>query len=337
MRGRHGAWSHGDRFDLRAQIADRLPAALRMFIEAALQEIRKPRVEVRRQGIQIGIARQHGRHHVRHALALERLAAGQHLVQHAAERKHVAAMIGGKSLRLFRRHVRRRAEDHACLRRHHAQRRGMRRAVRAGLTGPDGRLVRHRLREAEVGDFHLVVRRDLDVGRLQIAMDDPFFVRGFERLHDLMADLQRLFDWHGAALQALGQRFSLDQFHDEEVAAARLLHPIQRRDVGMIQRGEHLRFALEPRDAFGVGRERVRQNLDRDRSAKLRIARAIDLAHAARAEGGKDLVRAETNPGRKGHESRPILAAEPLMSTGTICRPLLGGSLKRTSASQWNS
>ena len=32
----------------------------------------------------------------------------------------------------------------------------------------------------------------------------------------------------------------------------------------MVQRGEHLRFALEPREPLGIGGERVRQDLDRD-------------------------------------------------------------------------
>ena len=119
----------------------------------------------------------------------------------------------------------------------------MRRGVPAGLTGPDGRLVRHRLREAEVEDFHRVVRRDLDVGRLQIAMDDPFFVRGFECLHDLMGDLQRLFDWHGAALQALGQRFSLDQFH--EAALRRNPDPTRTRRLPTRPHCRTIRHVLE--------------------------------------------------------------------------------------------
>ena len=40
--------------------------------------------------------------------------------------------------------------------------------------------------------FTVPSRRDLDVGRLQIAVDDPLVVRGLERLRDLPGDFQRV-------------------------------------------------------------------------------------------------------------------------------------------------
>ena len=42
---------------------------------------------------------------------------------------------------------------------------------------------------------------------------------------------------------------------------------------------------------FRITRERVRQDFDRDVALQPRIARAIHLAHAARAERRNDLVR----------------------------------------------
>ena len=52
----------------------------------------------------------------------------------------------------------------------------------------------------------------------------------------------------------------------------------------MIQRGEDLRLAPEPGEALGIEREGVGQHLQRDVAAEVRIAGAIDLAHAAGAE-----------------------------------------------------
>ena len=69
---------------------------------------------------------------------------------------------------------------------------------------------------------------------------------------------------------------------------------------GMIQRRERLRFALEAGEPLGVAGERVGQDLDRDVAIQLRVARAIDLAHAAGPKGGEDLVRAEANAGQEG-------------------------------------
>ena len=55
----------------------------------------------------------------------------------------------------------------------------------------------------------------LDVGGLQIAMDDALLVRRFERLGDLLRDGQRLIDGNRPLRDAVGQRRSLDQLHDQ--------------------------------------------------------------------------------------------------------------------------
>ena len=142
------------------------------------------------------------------------------------------------------------------------------------------------LRQPEVEHLHRAVGRDLDVRRLQIAMDDPLLVRRFERLGDLLRDRQRFVERN--RLRARCDRASvvaLDQFQDERVRLAAVLEPVDRADVRMVQRGEHLRFALEAREAIRIARERVGQDLQRDVAIQLRIARAIHLAHAAGAKG----------------------------------------------------
>jgi hypothetical protein len=64
----------------------------------------------------------------------------------------------------------------------------------------------------------------------------------------------------------------------------------------VIQRGEHLRFALETRHALGVCGEALRQDFERDVATQLRVARPIHLAHAARAERGENLIGTELGP-----------------------------------------
>jgi hypothetical protein len=58
----------------------------------------------------------------------------------------------------------------------------------------------------------------------------------------------------------------------------------------MVERGEQLRLALETRDPFGIGRERVGQDFQRHVATEARIARAIHLAHPAFAKLREDLV-----------------------------------------------
>ncbi len=56
-------------------------------------------------------------------------------------------------------------------------------------------------------------------------------------------------------------------------------------DVGMVQRGEHLRFAAEPRQPIGIVGHRRQQHFDGDVAIQLRVARTVDLAHPSGTEG----------------------------------------------------
>ncbi len=73
----------------------------------------------------------------------------------------------------------------------------------------------------------------------------------------------------------------------------RFLEAVDRTDVGMVERGEELRFAPESRESIGIDREGVGENLERDFTVQTRIACSVDLAHTARADGGENLVTAE--------------------------------------------
>ena len=58
-------------------------------------------------------------------------------------------------------------------------------------------------------------------------------------------------------------------------------------------------FALEAREAVRIKRHGRGQHLDGDLALEIRVGGAIHLAHAARAKGGKDHVRAEVRA--RGH------------------------------------
>ena len=83
-----------------------------------------------------------------------------------------------------------------------------------------GRVVRDGLADAEVQHLDDAARRDLDVRRLQIPVDDALLVRGVERIGDLPGDVECVGDLEGAALRPIepfGKRVAIDQLEDERV------------------------------------------------------------------------------------------------------------------------
>ena len=73
------------------------------------------------------------------------------------------------------------------------------------------------------------------------------------------------------------------------------LESVNRRDVGMVQRGQQRRLTFESGEAIGVLRERFRQHLDGDFTAECGVARLPHLAHSTLADGGKNLVVTESS------------------------------------------
>jgi len=124
-------------------------------------------------------------------------------------------------------------------------------------------------------------------------VDDPLLVRVLEGQGDLLRDLERLVGGDRAALQSLGQVFPFDQLENQERFVVRFVQAVDRGDVRVIERREHLRFTLEPGESLRVCCHVGGQDLDRDVAPELLVARAIDLAHSALAEFGDDLVGAE--------------------------------------------
>ena len=71
--------------------------------------------------------------------------------------------------------------------------------------------------------------------------------------------------------------------------------------MGIVERGEHLRFALEPGHALRVFGESLGQNFQRHLAPQLRITRAIHFAHPARPQRREDFVRPEFGSRHRAH------------------------------------
>ena len=164
-------------------------------------------------------------------------------------------------------------------------------AVRCGGADIDGV---ERLRQPEVQDLDRAVRTQLDVGGLQIAVNDAALVGRFQPFRNLFRDRQRLVDRNRArcAMRSCSVG-SFDELQHERLNAIGVFETVNRRDVRMVQRGEDLRFAPEAREAIGIQREGRRPDLERDVAIEVGVARPVDLAHAAGADKLEDRVGTE--------------------------------------------
>lgn len=132
-------------------------------------------------------------------------------------------------------------------------------------------------------------------------MDDPFPMRGFQRLGDLPGNQERLGNGDGSTCDARVQTLAVHEFENEKLRAVRFVQTVDRAYVRMVERGEDLGFTTEPRKPFRIVRERVGQDFEGDVPSELGVPRAIDLAHAAGPKGGENLVRAKARAGLEGH------------------------------------
>jgi hypothetical protein len=106
-------------------------------------------------------------------------------------------------------------------------------------------------------------------------------------------DLERFLHRQRPPGQPLGKRLAFDELQDQRLDAARLLEAIDRSNVRMVQSGQDLSLAPEPRQPLGIRCERLRQHLDGHVAIELAVPRAVHLSHPASPERGEDLVGAQ--------------------------------------------
>ena len=229
---------------------------------------------------------------IEHVLAGERAAPGDHLVEHAAEREHVGAVIDLFAFDLLGRHVTGRTHHLAGYRAHH------RRRARVGAPANSGKL--GQLGDAEVEHLAVTVGGNEDVGRLQIAMHDTHAVRRPQRLDNLDREIERHLGGHRSfSVESIAERLPLevllhDVVHVTRLAVDdRLAHVEHRGNVRVIESRRRPRLLLEARQPFRIRRELGRQDFDGDVAPEPRVFGEIHLAHTTRTELVEDLVGSE--------------------------------------------
>lgn len=133
-------------------------------------------------------------------------------------------------------------------------------------------------------------------------MDDAGLVCCLQRFRDLARHRHGLIERDRAACDALGERFALDELHDQGSSGVEFLYAVNLGNMRMIQRSKRLRLTGESRNPIDVRRKCLGKDLEGDVPVETSVARPIDLAHPTGAERRRDLKDADPCPGNEGHE-----------------------------------
>ena len=130
-----------------------------------------------------------------------------------------------------------------------------------------------------------------DVLGLEIAMDDMVAVCVVERAGDRRRYSESFVDWELLlTVEAVAKRFALDERHNvEERSVRRLSRVEERKEIRVLEVGGDADLGEKPLDAHDRGKLWV-ENLQRDVSVVLEVAREIDRRHASSADLALDCV-----------------------------------------------
>ena len=167
------------------------------------------------------------------------------------------------------------------------------------------------LGETEVQDLDRSVGQELDVGRLQITVNDSMLVSQVQRVRNLPRNLQRFFERNRAARDPIGECLPVDEFQHQGLCAIRLVHAVDARDVRVIERGEDFGFLLETCEPIVIGQKSFREYFQGDIAFEFRVACPVDLSHSADADQRHDFIGSET---RTGPETHGCAAIVPVVS-----------------------
>src|SRR5215471_14420600 len=103
-------------------------------------------------------------------------------------------------------------------------------------------------------------------------MNHAALMRVFQGFANLASDGQRLFQRNRALRNALRQRWAFYILEGERMNAVRLFEAIDRADIRMVERCQHLRFPPKTREPVRIAGESRRKDLDGNLAVQLCVA-----------------------------------------------------------------
>ena len=123
-----------------------------------------------------------------------------------------------------------------------------------------------------------------DVRRLDVPMHDLFRMCGIERVGHFDGQREQGLGVHGLARDAMLQRHPVQKLHGDKRLAVLLANVVNGADVGMIQGGCRLGFALETGQGLRVAGNFRGQKFEGNETVQAGVFGLVNHAHAATAQ-----------------------------------------------------
>ena len=154
------------------------------------------------------------------------------------------------------------------------------------------------MRDAEIPDLHIHLLGHQEIGRLDVAMDDPLLVGIIERFSTLKSDFHDFVDGEQVigTTERLERLSALDVFHHDVTDFAVYPGIKDADDVRMGQAPRSMRFVEEhfaiALSGFFIAELFGMRHLDRDWAVKIWVVAQVNDAHAAAVDLADDSVLA---------------------------------------------
>ena len=144
--------------------------------------------------------------------------------------------------------------------------------------------------QPEIQNLKRAAFRDKNICRLDVAMNDSFFVRGIERVGQLNPDFNRAPHRNTALTEQLIEALPFQQLHRDECFRFVLFDRVNGADAGMIQRRCRARFAQKALQRLRVAMRIFGQEFQGHAPPEFCVLGFIHHAHAAAAQFAEDAV-----------------------------------------------
>ena len=144
--------------------------------------------------------------------------------------------------------------------------------------------------QAEIKNLGVTAIGNEDVRRFDIAMDNPFAVRGLKRVGHFNCEREQALLFHGSAFNQVLQCLARKTFHHDEQMSIVLADLVDGANVGMIQGRSSASFPAKALQSLWILRGVIRKKFECDEAAEQRVFCLVHDSHATTAEQFDDPV-----------------------------------------------